>query len=100
MMKTQVRRSFSYVFPLFTKTIDADVIQGVEPEWLDDLGMPQRRDPDALPPRNIFELMMNYIYITTVSMRRGNTLFAIKAAVLTGKAPRILVIGQIDRLPE
>ncbi|KIM88532.1 hypothetical protein PILCRDRAFT_62336 [Piloderma croceum F 1598] len=62
---------------------DPDVIQGVEPEWLDDLGTPKRRDPDALPPRNVFESMMNHIYKTAVAMRGGNTLFAIKAAVLT-----------------
>jgi len=37
--------------------------------------------------------MMNHIYKTTVVMRGGNTLFAIKAAVLTGKAPRILLVG-------
>lgn len=62
-----------------------DIIQGVQPQWLDDLGMPRRRDPDALPPRNIFEAAMNYIYRGTVALRGGNTLFAIKAAVLTGK---------------
>ena len=72
------------VFAWFTSTINTDVIQGVEPEWLDDLGLPSRRDPDALPPRNAFELVMNYIYKGTVAMRGGNTLFAVKAAVLTG----------------
>ena len=78
---------------IFIKVHDTDVIQGVEPEWLDDLGTPRRRDPDALPPRNVFESMMNHLYKTTVAMRGGNTLFAIKAAVLTGKASRILVVN-------
>jgi hypothetical protein len=44
--------------------------------------------------------MMNHIHKTAVAMQGGNTLFAIKAAVLTGKAPRILAVGQIDLLLE
>lgn len=62
-----------------------DVVPGVAPEWLDDLEMPRRRDPDALPPNNVFEAIMNYTYKGMVAMRGGNTLFAIKAATLTGK---------------
>lgn len=61
-----------------------DVIQGIEPEWLSDLGMARRRDPDALPPGNTFEAMMNYLYKITLTLRGGNTLFALKAALLTG----------------
>jgi hypothetical protein len=97
-MKTQVQISLSlYLFPWFTKPTDTDIIQGVEPEWRDDLGTPKRRDPDALPPRNVLELMMNYIYKTAVAMRGGNTLFAIKAATLTGNTFHMLVICLIDR---
>lgn len=62
---------------------DPDIIQGVKPEWLEDLGLARRRDPDALPPRNTLELIMNHIYKITVAMRGGNTLFAFKAATLT-----------------
>lgn len=64
--------------------INADIIQGVKPEWIEDLGLPRRRDPDALPPRNLFESLLSHIYKGTVAMRGGNTLFALKAAVLTG----------------
>jgi hypothetical protein len=61
-----------------------DVIQGLSPETVEDLGVPQRRDPDALPPRNSFEASMNLLYLATASLASGNVLFAIKAAVLTG----------------
>ena len=65
-------------------TISIDIIQGAEFEWLEDLNVPKRRDPDALPPGNAFETIMNCLYKCTVAMRGGNTLFAIKAATLTG----------------
>ena len=49
-----------------------------------DLGMPRRRDPDALPPRNSVESFMNLLYHGLSSLGRGNVLFALKAATLTG----------------
>lgn len=60
------------------------MIQGVEPELLNDLGMAHRRDPDALPPRNQFEAFMNFLYKIMLTLGGGNTLFALKAALLTG----------------
>jgi hypothetical protein len=51
---------------------------------MEDLGMPRRRDPDALPPRNAFESFMNLLYHALSSLGRGNFLFAFKAATLTG----------------
>jgi hypothetical protein len=74
-------------------TVSKDIIQGAEPEWLEDLGVPRRRDPDALPPQNVFETMMNYMYKGAIAMRGGNTLFAIKAATLTG-----MILHVVDHL--
>ncbi len=50
-----------------------------------DIGIAQRRDPDALPPRNSFEAIMNVFYHAFRGLSRGNQLFAIKAGVLTGQ---------------
>ena len=36
-----------------------DVLQGIEEYPEGDLGFPSSRDPDALPPENIFQLFMN-----------------------------------------
>lgn len=49
-----------------------------------DLGDARRRDPDALPPENIFELSMNWIHRGYTEFFSGNSLFALKAGVLTG----------------
>lgn len=48
--------------------------------------MPRRRDPDALPPGNLFEALINVVYKGILTLRGGNTLFAIKAAILTGES--------------
>jgi len=60
-----------------------DVIQGMQREWREDLGHARRRDPDALPPRNAFEWVMNALYRGCTELAQGNTLYAIKAGVLT-----------------
>jgi len=60
-----------------------DVIQGMQREWREDLGHARRRDPDALPPRNAFEWVMNALYRGCSELAQGNTLYAIKAGVLT-----------------
>ncbi|GLB35374.1 putative ER transporter, 6TM, N-terminal [Lyophyllum shimeji] len=62
---------------------DPDKIQGLDPRIEHDLGLPQRRDPDALPPRNIFEQVMGTIYHSLTGLEGGNVLFAMKAGVLT-----------------
>lgn len=64
---------------------DPDLIQGLDPSNLDDLGMPHRRDPDALPPRNTFEWAMNRFHRLVTSFGGGNALYAVKAGILTGK---------------
>jgi hypothetical protein len=51
---------------------------------MDDLNMPERRDPDALPPRNALESAMNFVYHALAGLTRGNVVYAIKAAVMTG----------------
>lgn len=61
-----------------------DVIRGVNPAIFDDLGMPQRRDPDALPPRNKFEWILNKLYLAVAGLGGGNSLFAVKAGLFTG----------------
>lgn len=60
-----------------------DIIQGMDPTF-NDLGLAERRDPDALPPRNYFESVMNFLYNLLQALSRGNVLFALKAAMLTG----------------
>ncbi|KAG6918461.1 hypothetical protein DXG01_014088 [Tephrocybe rancida] len=62
---------------------DPDTIQGLAPATLEDIGLPQRRDPDALPPRNVFEVFVGYIYFSVTGLAGGNLLFGIKAGVLT-----------------
>ncbi|KAJ8522296.1 hypothetical protein ONZ45_g1089 [Pleurotus djamor] len=60
-----------------------EVIQGIQPAWNADLGEPKPRDPDALPPRNSFELVMNAFYRLAKAAGHGNMVFAIKAGILT-----------------
>lgn len=60
-----------------------DVIQGMQKEWREDLGHAKRRDPDALPPKNAFEWIMNALYRGCSELVQGNSLYAIKAGVLT-----------------
>lgn len=60
-----------------------DVIQGMQKEWKEDLGHAGMRDPDALPPRNAFEWIMNALYRGCSELIQGNSLYAIKAGVLT-----------------
>ncbi|KAJ7632836.1 hypothetical protein FB45DRAFT_744966 [Roridomyces roridus] len=63
---------------------DPETIQGVPPAVDElDLGATGQRDPDALPPRNRLEWAMRKVYIAFSSLSSGNTLFAIKAALLT-----------------
>lgn len=59
-----------------------DIVQGKEGPCVD-LGVAQRRDPDALPPGNAFEAIMNLLYHAFQAMSHGNQLFAIKAGILT-----------------
>lgn len=49
-----------------------------------DLGETKARDPDALPPSNLFELGMSRLYHAFMSLGGGNLLFAFKAGLLTG----------------
>ena len=60
-----------------------DVIQGIQKEWREDLGHARMRDPDALPPKNAFEWIMNALYRGCLELTQGNSLYAIKAGVLT-----------------
>ncbi|KAI1785560.1 hypothetical protein LXA43DRAFT_1037284 [Ganoderma leucocontextum] len=62
---------------------DPDVVQGIDPAWVQDLGMTSRRDPDALPPSNTFQWVMHWIHGCATGLTRGNVLFALKAGVLS-----------------
>ncbi|EIW75984.1 hypothetical protein CONPUDRAFT_93215 [Coniophora puteana RWD-64-598 SS2] len=62
---------------------DPDIIPGMKPQWMSDLGEVRRRDPDALPPSNWMEHIMNWIYRRALGFTGGNFLFALKAGVLT-----------------
>ncbi|KAI0641257.1 hypothetical protein C8Q79DRAFT_919931 [Trametes meyenii] len=62
---------------------DPDIIQGIQPEWNEDLGMTRRRDPDALPPTNAFQSVMHWVYELATALGRGNSLFALKAGLLS-----------------
>lgn len=64
-----------------------DIVQLMDPavENDSDLGQTRRRDPDALPPSNLFELVMLWLYQAGASLGGGNVVFAIKAGLLTGK---------------
>ena len=65
-----------------------DIIPGLGPQESADLGLTGRRDPDALPPSNFFEMVMSWLYQGFMSLMSGNSLFAIKAGVLTSKHPK------------
>ncbi|KAF9813949.1 hypothetical protein IEO21_05385 [Rhodonia placenta] len=62
---------------------DPDVIPGIQAEWEEDLGMASRRNPDALPPRNLFEKVMASVHDLLAALSGGNALFALKAGTLT-----------------
>lgn len=50
-----------------------------------DLGATAPRNPDALPPRNIVEEVATWLHTNIGLLTRGNSLFALKGGVLTGK---------------
>ncbi|KAF8123857.1 hypothetical protein EV363DRAFT_1587054 [Boletus edulis] len=60
-----------------------DTILGLDQTSLTDLGQAVRRDPDALPPRNVLEKTVNWAYYTAKGIGGGNALYALKAGVLT-----------------
>ncbi|KAF9028574.1 hypothetical protein BDZ89DRAFT_1066048 [Hymenopellis radicata] len=62
---------------------DPHLVQGLDPSVMDDLGMANKRDPDALPPHNVFEWVMNQLYMFFRGCGGGNALYAVKAGILT-----------------
>ncbi|KAF9261178.1 hypothetical protein L218DRAFT_981064 [Marasmius fiardii PR-910] len=62
---------------------DPEMIQGLVPAAMEDLGLARRRDPDALPPRTPFEWVVSRLYRFIVSLGGGNALYAVKAGILT-----------------
>lgn len=64
-----------------------DILQEYDSEYHmeGDLGNAARRDPDAMPPENLFQLLMSWVYRGYNEFFSGNSLFALKAGVLTSK---------------
>ncbi|KAL4063403.1 hypothetical protein V8B97DRAFT_1930456 [Scleroderma yunnanense] len=60
-----------------------EIIPGIDPTIVSDLGQAVRRDPDAHPPQNMLESIMDRLYHGVSGLGGGNALFAIKAGVLT-----------------
>ncbi|KIJ58894.1 hypothetical protein HYDPIDRAFT_51292, partial [Hydnomerulius pinastri MD-312] len=60
-----------------------EMIPGIDPALMADLGQAVRRDPDALPPRNTLESVMNWLHRAVKGIGGGNALFAVKAGALT-----------------
>jgi len=81
--------------PGLTDRTRADLVQGIE---IHEHWVPQRRDPDALPPRNTFGLIASYIHTALASLLRGNALYAIKAGILTG-TPLVFCMEAILSMP-
>lgn len=50
----------------------------------DEDSLPQKRDPDALPPTNFFERISDLVYHVGRRVLNGNLLYAVKAGLLTG----------------
>ena len=46
--------------------------------------MPRWQDPDALPLWNMLESAMNLVYHVSSGLTKGNVVFVLKAAVMTG----------------
>jgi hypothetical protein len=63
-----------------------DVVQGAQPMH-GDLEMARRRDPDALPPRNVLEWCLNYVYLF-FTRKGGNLVYVVKALLFTGAPSR------------
>ncbi|TDL16038.1 hypothetical protein BD410DRAFT_731828 [Rickenella mellea] len=62
---------------------DPDMIPGIDLDVSEELGAARRRDPDALPPRHRLQAIGILMHYFIVGLGRGNTVFAIKAGVLT-----------------
>ena len=63
----------------------SETIPGIDSTVASDLGQAVRRDPDALPPRNALEAIVDRLYRMISGLGGGNALFAIKAGALTGR---------------
>ncbi|KAH8827139.1 hypothetical protein DL96DRAFT_1669804 [Flagelloscypha sp. PMI_526] len=69
---------------IFDDDENPDVVKGIDPSTQDDfMPMTGRRDPDALPPRNVLEWGLSKGYQLVRGLAHGNALFAMKAAILT-----------------
>jgi hypothetical protein len=81
-MRRKIQVSRPALQPLgLTDRTWTDLVQGIE---IHEHFIAQPRDPDALPPRNTFELIAGHIQSGCASLLRGNALYAIKAGLLTG----------------
>lgn len=82
MTRIRVCSSLQTSSPFLTR-FSPDIVQGFESQDVPDLGETGRRDPDALPPQNAFQLVMNWVHRGISELAGGNSLFALKAGILT-----------------
>jgi hypothetical protein len=64
-------------------TVTIDYIEGLKEKESGELGHPRRRDPDHLPPSNLFEAICYQLRALLRRFYGGNTLFAIKAGTFS-----------------
>lgn len=61
-----------------------DAVIGIDPDSPYALDVAQRRDPDALPPSNVVEVIGNLAYHAAHLFTRGNVQFALKGGIFAG----------------
>lgn len=62
-----------------------DEVIGIDPSSEYALDVAQRRDPDALPPTNVVEVIGSIIHDALQGLTRGNVQFALKGGLFAGK---------------
>lgn len=67
-----------------------EVITGSLSDECNDIGMPHRRDPDALPPRGTLDAIGCAVFSAFNALGHGNAIFAFKGGVVAGTWPSAL----------
>jgi hypothetical protein len=82
-MRIQVLRVSDLDLNTSGLTVTIDYIEGLKEKESGELGHPRRRDPDHLPPSNLFEAICYQLRALLRKFYGGNTLFAIKAGTFS-----------------
>ena len=56
------------------------------------IGVPRRRDPDALPPSTWLETVGGVIYYVLSGLGKSNSVFAIKGGIMTGTSVFVQIV--------